>query len=113
MTPALHTPADDRVFAVGDCADIRGPGVPDGGLPKVGVFGVRAAPVLLRNLAARAKGDPLKNYKPQRVWFASQNLGDGTGLASYGPLHWRGRSALLIKRGIDRRFMARYRALYA
>ena len=113
VTPALHAPDDDRVFAIGDCADIRGPGVPDGGLPKVGVFGVRAAPVLLDNLVARATGEPLRSYKPQRVWFASQNLGDGTGLASYGHLWWRGRSALAIKRTIDRRFMARYRALYA
>ena len=112
VTPALHAPDDDRIFAVGDCADIRGEGVPEAGLPKVGVFGVRAAPILLENLARRAADEPLRRYRPQRVWFASQNLGDGTGLASWGPFWWRGRSALAIKRHIDRRFMARYRGLY-
>ena len=113
VLPSLHAPDDRRVFAIGDCADIRGPGVPAEGLPKVGVFGVRAAPVLLHNLVASARNERLRPYKPQRVWFASQNLGDGTGLASWGPFWWHGRPGLAIKQGIDRRFMARYRALYA
>lgn len=108
VTPALHSPHDHRVFAAGDCADIAG-----WDLPKVGVFGVRAAPVLADNLLAAAAGAPLRRYRPQRVWFASQNLGDGTGLATWGPLWWRGRTALAIKDRIDRRFMERYRALCA
>lgn len=108
VTPALHSPHDHRVFAAGDCADIAGRD-----LPKVGVFGVRAAPVLADNLLAAAAGAPLRRYRPQRVWFASQNLGDGTGLATWGPLWWRGRAALAIKDRIDRRFMERYRALCA
>ena len=105
VTDRLHTLADDRVFAAGDCARILGHD-----LPKVGVFGVRAAPVLARNLLARAAGEPLERYRPQRVWFAAQNLGDGTGLATWGPLWWRGRSALALKDWNDRRFMDRYRA---
>ena len=105
VSPCLHAPADDRVFAVGDCARILGHD-----LPKVGVFGVRAAPVLARNLLARAAGRRLERYRPQRIWFAAQNLGDGTGLATWGPLWWRGRSALALKDWNDRRFMDRYRS---
>ena len=104
VTAHLHAPADDRVFAAGDCAAIEGYD-----LPKVGVFGVRAAPVLADNLMARAAGRPMRPYRPQRIWFAAQNLGDGTGLASWGPLWWRGRSALALKDWNDRRFMALYR----
>lgn len=104
VTPQLHSPNDDRVFAAGDCADIRG-----FDLPKVGVFGVRASPVLARNLIRRAQRLVPDRYSPQRVWFAAQNLGDGTGLASWGPLWWRGRSALWLKDWNDRRFMNLYR----
>ena len=106
VTRSLHSPADPRVFAAGDCADVAGRP-----LPRVGVFGVRAAPVLARNLLAAAAGEPLRRYRPQRVWFASQNLGDGTGLATWGPLWWRGRAALAIKDRIDRRFMNYYRSM--
>ena len=106
VTPALHAPGDSRVFAAGDCASIIGYD-----LPKVGVFGVRASPVLADNLLARAAGGPLRRYRPQPIWFAAQNLGDGTGLASWGPIWWRGRSALALKDWNDRRFMDRYKAM--
>ena len=101
----LHAASDDRVFAAGDCARIDGYD-----LPKVGVFGVRAAPVLAANLISRTADQRLAAYKPQRIWFAAQNLGDGTGLASWGPAWWQGRSALAIKDWNDRRFMNLYRA---
>ena len=104
VTESLHAPADTRVFAAGDCAAILGHD-----LPKVGVFGVRAAPVLARNLLARALDGPLERYRPQRIWFAAHNLGDGTGLATWGPVWWRGRTALALKDWNDRRFMRRYR----
>lgn len=103
VTPCLHSPEDDRIFAAGDCASIAGYD-----LPKVGVFGVRASPILTRNLIARAADEPLRAYKPQRIWFAALNLGDSTGLASWGPIWWRGGSALSLKDWNDRRFMALY-----
>lgn len=108
VTRALHSPEDERVFAAGDCADVEGRQ-----LPRLGVFGVRAAPVLTHNLLARVTDGETRLYRPQPIWLAALNLGDGTGLGTYGPLWWRGRSALALKEGIDRRFMAGYRALYA
>lgn len=95
---------DDRhVFAAGDCADILGHD-----LPRLGVFGVRAAPIVAANLLSLFTGSDMKLYHPQKIWFSAQNLGDGTGLATWGPFWWQGRAALQIKEFLDRRFMARF-----
>jgi selenide,water dikinase len=45
--PTLQSVADPTVFAVGDCSVMEG-----SPRPAAGVFGVRAAPILLHNLAA-------------------------------------------------------------
>lgn len=104
---SLQSSAEPCVFAIGDCADIA-----DYALPKVGVFGVRAAPVLHRNLISLASHKPLQTYTPQKRWLAAQNLGDGTGLiwwdnrlgSSFCP-SWRSSLALHLKNFIDFRFM--------
>ncbi len=104
VTPALHAHGDDRLFAVGDCA-----WRPDAPHPKLGVFGVRQAPLLLNNLRASLTGEPLQAYHPQRRYLSILNLGDARGLALWGSLWWSGRSALKLKRRLDHRFMAGYR----
>jgi diaminopimelate decarboxylase len=40
--------------------------------------------------------------------LAILNLGDGTGLATWGRLFWRGRLAFRVKDRIDRRFLEGY-----
>ncbi len=106
VTSELHSVANENVFAVGDCAEIAGRE-----LPKIGVFGVRAAPVLAHNLLARVKGGRLRQFRPQSVWFSALNLGDGTGLASWGPIWWQGKSALWLKNRFDYGFMRRYQKI--
>ncbi len=96
---------DDDVYAAGDCAHFL-----PRPLPLVGVHGVRQGPVLHRSLLARMSGDPLPAYRPQRHALAVLDLGGGTGLAVRGRLWWEGRSALALKRRIDRRWLAGYRA---
>lgn len=103
-TPMLNAAADPRVFAAGDCATIEA-----APRPFAGVFGVRAAGILAGNLSALARGGPLGSYRPQARWLAIMDLGDGTGLAMRGGRWWLGRPALVLKRWIDRRFIARYR----
>ena len=71
------------------------------------MFGVRAAPVLLANLIARATDAPLKAYRPQARWLSIVDLGDGTGLATRGGLWSHGRAALWLKRRLDLGFVAR------
>ncbi len=103
VTAALTSVADDRVFAVGDCAALEGHR-----LPKLGVFGVRQAPVLLENLLARAEGAPLVHYRPQRVYLSILNLGDGSALAAWGPFWWTAPWCMRWKEKLDRRFVERY-----
>lgn len=101
------------IFGIGDCVDIA-----DFGLPKVGVFGVRAGPLLYRNILALACNGPLNDFVPQKRWLAAQNLGDGTGLIWWDSRHgarfcpaWRSPLALQIKNGIDFRFMRQFKKM--
>ncbi|MEE4639777.1 MAG: FAD-dependent oxidoreductase [Wenzhouxiangella sp.] len=103
----LQSVADERIFAAGDCADIEGED-----LPRLGVFGVMAAPVLVDNLIAAAGGQPLSAYKPQSRYLAILNMGDGYGLALWDRFWWFGKSAMWLKDRIDTRFMDGYRRCY-
>lgn len=100
----LHSIADERVFAAGDCAVMEG-----FDLPKLGVFGVRQAVYIHANLLAGLEGKPLAEYEPQKRYLAILNLGDGTGLSTWGPFWWNGRSSMWVKDMIDRRFLEGYR----
>ncbi|HUZ06396.1 MAG TPA: FAD-dependent oxidoreductase, partial [Candidatus Paceibacterota bacterium] len=100
----LHSIADDRVFASGDCTAME-----DFNLPKLGVFGVRQAAYIHANLVASLEGKPLADYTPQKHYLAILNLGDGTALAMWGPFWWIGRSSMWLKDWIDRRFLDYYR----
>lgn len=99
----LQSVSATRVFGGGDSISFRGEA-----LPRLGVFGIRQGPVLFHNLLAALDGRPLKEYKPQKRYLYILNFGDGTGLAVYGALSWRGRSAMMLKHAIDRRFMRHY-----
>jgi NADH dehydrogenase FAD-containing subunit len=103
----LHSIADQRVFAGGDCAAMEG-----FDLPKLGVFGVRQAAYIHANLLASVERKPLAKYEPQRRYLAILNLGDGTALSTWGPLWWNGRSSMWLKNFIDRRFLEGYRRQY-
>lgn len=103
----LHSIADQRVFAGGDCAAMEG-----FDLPKLGVFGVRQAAYIHANLLASLEGQPLTEYEPQKRYLAILNLGDGTALSTWGPLWWNGRCSMWLKDFIDRRFLEGYRRQY-
>ena len=91
----------DDLFAAGDATNPAGGGT----FPKIGVIAVFQGRRLRRNLLAAAMGGRCKRYRPGRRHLLILNLGDGTGLAIYGGLHWQGRSALWLKRLIDDRWM--------
>lgn len=95
---------DHSVFGAGDCIHFNGRA-----LPRLGVFGVRQAPVLLANLLATLDGRRSREYQPQSRYLSILNLGDGTGLALRGHLHWRGRASMWWKDRLDRRFLDGYR----
>ena len=96
--------ADDAIFGAGDCISFVAKE-----LPKVGVFGVKEAPILKNNLltAAALAGD-FQEYEPQKKFLIILNMGDGTGLAIRGNWHWHGKLAFKVKNFIDTRFMKKY-----
>lgn len=100
----LQHPEHATVHAVGDCAHFL-----PGPLPRVGVHGVRQAPVLVESLLARRRGAALPTYAPPRRTLAVLDLGGGDALAVRGRLWWHGAAALRLKRRIDARWLARYR----
>lgn len=94
------------LFASGDCARMRGYQ-----LPKIGVFCVRQAPVLHRNLLARLDGEPMQTYTPQETYLSILNLGNSEALAVRGKFWWFGRSSMWLKEWLDRRFVEGYQAI--
>jgi NADH dehydrogenase FAD-containing subunit len=105
VTATLQHPDHPEMLAAGDCAHF----LPQP-LARIGVHGVRQGPVLLAGLLARAHGEPAPSYTPQRRALAVLDLGAGIGLAVRGRWWWRGRTAFLLKRRIDRRWLRRYRS---
>ena len=99
----LRSPNDHRIFGGGDAVAFRG-----NLLPRFGVFAIRQGPVLYHNLRATLRGEQLSSYRPQRRYLYVLDLGDGTGLAIYGPLTNSSRPALRLKHQIDRRFVREY-----
>lgn len=99
----LQSISDLRIFGGGDSVSFRGEP-----LSRLGVFAIRQGPVLFHNLKAYLGGRPLEEFKPQKVFLYILNLGDGTGLAIYGPLVWRSRLAWRLKRYIDTKFVREY-----
>ncbi|WP_258393813.1 NAD(P)/FAD-dependent oxidoreductase [Halomonas sp. SL1] len=104
VTDYLQSPALPWVFAAGDCAAMI-----DHELPRLGVYGVRQAPVLLDNLAAWWHGEALRPYRPQSRALSILDLGRRQALAMRGGAWWGGRLAWYWKRRLDERFLTGYR----
>lgn len=100
--PTLQVPGHPDLFAVGDCAAMM-----HAPRPKAGVFAVRQAPVLARNMAARVGGGAMAPYHPQRDYLKIVSLGGRDALAEWYGLVLHGRWLWRWKDRIDRRFMQR------
>ncbi|HHB81431.1 MAG TPA: bifunctional NADH dehydrogenase FAD-containing subunit/selenide, water dikinase SelD, partial [Aliiroseovarius sp.] len=104
----LRVEGQAALFAAGDCAHMT-----HAPRPKAGVFAVRAAPVLYKNLAAAVTGAPMRRFHPQKHYLKLISLGDKSaivekwGRAASGPALWR------WKDRIDRKFMDKFHALPA
>ena len=96
-----------HIFAAGDVAARI-----DRALPHSGVHAVFAGPVLAANLRSALAGEaPRATYCPRWNNLYLMNTGDGSAIASYGPLAAEGRWVLALKHWIDRRWIAKYAAL--
>jgi NADH dehydrogenase FAD-containing subunit len=81
-------------------------------LAHAGVHAVKAGPVLAANLRSILAGEtPRASYHPRRHSLYLVNTGDGSAIASYGPLAAEGHWVLALKHAIDKRWIAQYAAL--
>lgn len=97
----LQVLGHDAVFGAGDCIALDA--AP--GMPKAGVYAVRAAPVLAHNLEATLRGAPLRRFAPQRDFLRLLNEGDGRAVGAKWGLAFEGRWVWRLKDRIDRRFV--------
>jgi len=100
--PTLAVQGHGRIFATGDCGVVACAPRPAGG-----VWAVRAAPVLTRNLQAALLGQTLRSWRPQAHGLVLLGDGQGGAVAQRGrfwlgphPWFWR------WKQHLDHRFMA-------
>jgi len=104
----LQTTAQAPIFAVGDTGTIESEH-----LPKAGVYAVRQAPVLWKNIQRLLAGERLVEYRPQRSFLKLLNTGDGRAIGEY-PLGARwgitlhNRWMWKLKDAIDSKFIDKY-----
>lgn len=102
----LQSISHANVFAVGDAADMVGQS-----RPKAGVYAVRQAPVLFKNLVRMHRGQALMRFKPQQRFLSLISLGEQTALGYKGPFWGSGRSLWRLKRSIDYKFLDSFKNL--
>ena len=113
VNESMQSINDSHIFVAGDAAHLQGQE-----RAKAGVFAVRVAPVLAKNLARAVQGLPLQGprsrFKPQSSFLTLIGLGapdrpDAIAIrgswASRSKIFWR------LKERIDRRFVRRFNEL--
>lgn len=101
VQPTLQTLRWPNIFAAGDCAWMDATPT-----ARAGVYAVRQAPVLYRNLRHSILRQPLQSYRPQRHFLSLLATGDRDAVGARGRLPLAGHWVWRWKDGIDRRFMA-------
>jgi selenide, water dikinase len=97
----LQAVNDTTVFGTGDCVTF--PAYPD--LPRNGVMAVGQGRRLFDNIVALLKKQPPRAFQPPKLWLSLLNMGNGSAVASYGPLSASGRWLRQWKDRIDKRWM--------
>ncbi|KCZ50671.1 FAD-dependent oxidoreductase [Hyphomonas pacifica] len=97
---SLQSVSHPNVFIAGDTARFA-----DKPISRAGVYAVRQGPVLIRNLAAQAKGDPLENYNPQKDYMKLVTLGSRKALVEKWGITLSLPGLWVLKRRIDEAFV--------
>jgi selenide,water dikinase len=104
----LQSTSHPDVFAAGDCQTQQGRKH-----AKAGVFAVRAAPTLAKNLRASLAGQPLEGFTTSARYLSLVSTGSRHAVGVWNGLSWEGAWVWQWKDRIDRRFIARYRGIPA
>jgi len=96
----LQTVTDPNIFAVGDCAHLT-----FDPRPKAGVYAVREAPYLLKNVQAMLRGTKLDAFDPQSDYLKLVSLGEKSAGADKFGRFTQGQGMWRLKDRIDRKFM--------
>jgi len=102
VNPFLQTLSHDNIFAAGDCADMS-----HDRRPKAGVYAVRQAPFLTKNLRASFAARPLTRVKLQTDFLSLISLGEQQAVGCRNGLGVSGKWVWKLKDHIDRKFMSR------
>ncbi len=94
-----------NMFGVGDCIGIE----QKPSIPKAGVYPVRQAPVLWKNIQRFFAGKVLKRFRPQSSFLSILSTGNRQGFLMYRNFTAHGRWPWLLKRAIDKAFIHKYR----
>lgn len=106
VEPTLQSISHAEVFAAGDVAMIEGYR-----LPRSGVYAVREARPLARNLRRVIAGQPLIRYRPQRDAMYLLSTGERYAIGTRNGITFGGAWVWKLKDWIDRRFMAKFKQL--
>ncbi|MDQ3302410.1 MAG: hypothetical protein M3518_03550 [Actinomycetota bacterium] len=98
----LQSISDPRIFGGSDAISLRGEH-----LEKLGVFYPPGSGALPQPPGI-PEGRAAKGVQAPEGYLYILNLGDGTGLAIYGPLAWRSQLAWRLKSYIDTKFVRDY-----
>lgn len=99
----LQAENHESIFAAGDIAHMT-----HSPRPKAGVYAVRQAPSLFRNIRAYLEDDILVPCEPQGVFLSILALGGKTAVGSRGRLSFSGNWVWHWKNSIDQRFMRQF-----
>lgn len=102
----LQSVSHPDVFAAGDCQSQQGRKH-----AKAGVFAVRAAPTLAKNLRSSLAGLPLEGFTTGSRYLALVSTGSRHAVGVWNGFSWEGGWVWKWKDRIDRRFVARYRGV--
>lgn len=99
----LQSKSHPNIFGAGDVATMQ-----SDPRPKAGVYAVRMAKPLWRNIQNYLKGKKLVEFRPQKNFLSLIGTGAGEAVASRGGVAKRGKSLWKLKDRIDRKFMEKF-----
>ncbi|WCK52953.1 FAD-dependent oxidoreductase [Aneurinibacillus sp. Ricciae_BoGa-3] len=94
-----------NIFGAGDCISFAE--YPN--LAKAGVYAVREAPILWRNLKRYFSGNQMIQYHPQNKYLSILSAGNREAFLLYGSIALHGTWCWKLKRKIDKAFMNKYK----